>query len=202
MWENLVGRSRSFWEWALPHAKQIMGGDLNKYGVDDLFRAVNMVTPSFIRVEADEATYNMHVMIRFEIERALLAGTMQPRDVPGVWNQKYKDYLGVDVPDDRRGCLQDVHWSFGLVGYFPTYTLGNLYAAQFWDTIKGQIGDLDQQIKRGDFTALKAWLNTNIHVHGRRYRASDLCKMITGKPLSADPFMKYLEGKIGAVYGI
>ncbi len=202
MWENLVGRSRSFWEWALPHAQKIMGGDLTRYTVDDLFRAVNMVTPSFIRVEADEATYNMHVMIRFEIERALLAGTLQPREVPGVWNKKYKDYLGVDIPDDRRGCLQDVHWSFGLIGYFPTYTLGNLYAAQFWDTIRGQITDLDQQIKRGDFKALKSWLNTNIHAHGRRYRASDLCKMLTGNPLSADPFMRYLEGKVGPIYGV
>jgi carboxypeptidase Taq len=179
-----------------------MGGDLAKYGVDDLYKAVNIVTPSFIRVEADEATYNMHVMIRFEIERALLAGTMQPRDVPGVWNQKYKDYLGVTIPDDRRGCLQDVHWSFGLIGYFPTYTLGNLYAAQFWETIHGQIGDLNQQIKRGEFKNLKAWLNSHIHAHGKRYRAADLCKMLTGNPLSADPFMKYLEGKIGPVYGI
>ena len=202
MWENFVGRSREFWEWALPHAKTIMGGDLAKYGVDDLYKAVNIVTPSFIRVEADEATYNMHVMIRFEIERALLAGTMQPRDVPGVWNQKYKDYLGVTIPDDRRGCLQDVHWSFGLIGYFPTYTLGNLYAAQFWETIHGQIGDLNQQIKRGEFKNLKAWLNSHIHAHGKRYRAADLCKMLTGNPLSADPFMKYLEGKIGPVYGI
>lgn len=202
MWENLVGRSRTFWEWALPHAKQIMGEPLAKYSADDLFRAVNMVTPSFIRVEADEATYNMHVMIRFEIERALLAGTMQPRDVPGVWNKKYKDYLGVDVPDDRRGCLQDVHWSFGLIGYFPTYTLGNLYAAQFWETIQGQLGDLDRQIARGDFKNLKSWLNSNIHGHGRRYRAADLCKMVTGNPLSADPFMKYLEGKVGPVYGV
>ncbi len=202
MWENLVGRSRAFWEWALPHAKRIMGEALAPYSAEDLFRAVNTVTPSFIRVEADEATYNMHVMIRFEIERALLAGTMRPRDVPGVWNAKYKEYLGVDIPDDRRGCLQDVHWSFGLIGYFPTYTLGNLYAAQLWETIHGQLGDLDRQIARGEFKNLKAWLNSNIHGHGRRYRAADLCKMVTGNPLSADPFMKYLEGKIGAVYGV
>jgi carboxypeptidase Taq len=202
MWENLVGRSKAFWEWALPHAKQIMGDPLAPYSTEDLFRAVNIVTPSFIRVEADEATYNMHVMIRFEIERALLAGTMEPREVPAAWNRKYKDYLDVEVPDDRRGCLQDVHWSFGLIGYFPTYTLGNLYAAQFWETIRGQIGDLDRQIARGEFKNLKAWLNSNIHSHGRRYRAADLCKMVTGSPLSADPFMRYLEGKIGTVYAV
>ncbi|MBX3377640.1 MAG: carboxypeptidase M32 [Phycisphaeraceae bacterium] len=202
MWENLVGRSRAFWEWALPHARRIMGDALAAFTAEDLFRAVNTAQPSFIRVEADEATYNMHVMVRFEIERALLSGDLQPRDVPAVWNRKYKDYLGVDVPDDRRGCLQDVHWSFGLIGYFPTYTLGNLYASQFWQTIQGQIGDIDRQIARGEFKDLKAWLNRNIHAHGRRYRAADLCKMVTGSPLSAEPFIAYLEGKVGSVYGI
>jgi len=202
MWENLVGRSRVFWEWALPHAKKIMGPALESYSVDDLFRAVNIVNPSYIRVEADEATYNLHIMLRFDIERALLAGQLQPKDVPGVWNAKFKEYFGLDVPDDRRGCLQDVHWAFGLVGYFPTYTLGNLYAAQFWETIRGQISDLDQQIRRGDFKALKSWLNTNIHAHGRRYRAADLCRMLTGNPLTADPLMRHLEGKLKPVYGI
>jgi carboxypeptidase Taq len=202
MWENLVGRSREFWEWALPHAKKILGPGLEPYSVDDLYRAVNIVTPSLIRVEADEATYNMHVMIRFEIERALLSGDMKVKDVPGVWNRAYKDYLGIDVPNDAKGCLQDVHWSFGLIGYFPTYTLGNLYAAQLWETIRGQITDLDRQIRSGQFLALKAWLNDNIHRHGRRYRAADLCKMVTGHPLSADPLLRYLEGKLRPVYGV
>jgi carboxypeptidase Taq len=202
MWENLVGRSRAFWEWALPHARQIMGPALEPYSVDDLYRAVNIVTPSYIRVEADEATYNLHIMLRFEVERALLAGELEPKDVPAVWNRKFKEYLGIDVPDDRRGCLQDVHWSFGLIGYFPTYTLGNLYAAQFWETIQGQISDLEQQIKRGNFAPLKSWLNQNIHSHGKRYRAADLCKMVTGKPLSADPLMRHLEGKLRPIYGV
>lgn len=202
MWENLVGRSRAFWEWALPHARRIMGPALEPYTVDDLYRAVNIVTPSYIRVEADEATYNLHIMLRFEIERALLAGEMEARDVPSVWNRRFKEYLGIDVPDDRRGCLQDVHWSFGLIGYFPTYTLGNLYAAQFWETIQGQVTDLDQRIRRGDFSSLKAWLNQNIHAHGKRYRAADLCKIVTGQPLSADPLMRHLEGKLRPIYGI
>jgi carboxypeptidase Taq len=202
MWENLVGRSRAFWEWALPHAKKIMGPALESYSVEDLYRAVNIVTPSYIRVEADEATYNLHIMLRFQIERALLAGDLEARDVPGVWNRTFNEYLGIDVPDDRRGCLQDVHWSFGLIGYFPTYTLGNLYAAQFWETIRGQISDLEQQIKRGEFGALKSWLNQNIHAHGKRYRAADLCKMVTGKPLSADPLMRHLEGKLRPIYGV
>ncbi|MEX2219578.1 MAG: carboxypeptidase M32 [Phycisphaerales bacterium] len=202
MWENLVGRSRGFWEWALPHAKRMLGPALDPYSPDDLYRAVNLVTPSYIRVEADEATYNLHVMLRFEMERALLAGDLKPRDLPGVWCKRFKELLGVDVPDDRRGCLQDVHWSFGLIGYFPTYTLGNLYAAQLWETIRGQIGDLDRQIARGEFKGLKAWLNTNIHAHGKRYRAADLCRMLTGKPLTADPFMRYLEGKLRPIYGV
>jgi carboxypeptidase Taq len=202
MWENLVGRSREFWEWALPHARQILGPALEPYSVDDLYRAVNIVTPSYIRVEADEATYNLHIMLRFQIERALLAGELEARDVPAVWCRSFKEFVGIDVPDDRRGCLQDVHWSFGLIGYFPTYTLGNLYAAQFWETIKGQITDLEQQIKRGDFKALKAWLNQNIHAHGKRYRAADLCKMLTGKPLTADPLMRHLEGKLRPIYGV
>ena len=202
MWENLVGRSREFWEWALPHAKKILGPALEACSVDDLYRAVNIVTPSLIRVEADEATYNMHPMIRFELERALLAGDLKVRDVPGVWNKKYKEYLGVDVPSDAKGALQDVHWSFGLIGYFPTYTLGNLYSAQFWETIRGQISDLDRQIRAGKFGELKTWLNDNIHRHGRRYRAADLCKMVTGQPLTADPFMRYLEGKLRPIYGV
>jgi carboxypeptidase Taq len=202
MWENLVGRSREFWEWALPHAKTMLGPALEPWGVDDLFRAVNIVTPSLIRVEADEATYNLHVMVRFELERALLAGELKVRDVPGVWNGRYKEFLGIDVPSDAKGCLQDVHWSFGLIGYFPTYTLGNLYAAQFWETIRGQITDLDRQIRSGQFGALKGWLNANIHAHGRRYRAADLCKMLTGQPLSAEPLMRHLEGKLRAVYGV
>jgi carboxypeptidase Taq len=202
MWENLVGRSLAFWEWAMPHARKILGEPLEKYTAQDLYRAVNIVTPSYIRVEADEATYNLHIMLRFEIERALLAGELEVRDVPATWNRKFKDYLGIDVPDDRRGCLQDVHWSFGLIGYFPTYTLGNLYAAQFWETIRGQITDIEQRIRAGDFKALKTWLNQNIHAHGKRYRAGDLCRMVTGKPLSADPLMRHLEGKLRPVYGV
>jgi carboxypeptidase Taq len=202
MWENLVGRSQAFWEWALPHGKRMLAPALDAFGVDDLYRAVNIVTPSYIRVEADEATYNLHIMLRFEIERALLAGNLQPREVPGVWNRRFKELFGIDVPDDRRGCLQDVHWSFGLIGYFPTYTLGNLYAAQLWETILGQVSDLQRLIAHGEFLPLKEWLNSSIHAHGRRYRAGDLCKMITGTPLSADPFMRYLEGKLRPIYGV
>jgi carboxypeptidase Taq len=206
MWENFVGRSREFWVWALPVAQQAFAvngqSGLDGVTVDAMYRAVNTCRPSFIRVEADESTYNLHVMLRFEVERALVNGTLGVNDVPRTWNAKVKEYLGLDVPDDRRGCLQDVHWSFGLVGYFPTYTLGNLYAAQFWEKILADLPGLKTQMSQGNFGELKRWLNTNIHAHGKRYRAADLCKRITGKPLSADPFMRHLEGKIKPIYGI
>ncbi len=208
MWENFVGRSREFWQWLLPHAQKLSAinatgkSTLDGFSVDDAYSAANLVTRSFIRVEADEATYNLHVMLRFELERALISGDLKVADLPGEWNKRFKQLLGVDVPDDRRGCLQDVHWSFGLVGYFPTYTLGNLYAAQFWETINQQIPDLRSQMARGEFSALTNWLNTNIHQHGRRYDAGELCQLLTGKPLSADPLMRHLENKLRPVYGI
>lgn len=202
MWENFVGRSRPFWAWAWPIAGETFGEAVAPFSAEDMFRAANIVRPSFIRVEADEATYNLHVMLRFELERALLRGDLKVKDLPGEWNSRFKQYLGVDVPDDRRGCLQDVHWSFGLIGYFPTYTLGNLYAAQFWEKINADIPDLEARIGRGDFAALKAWLNEKIHAHGKRYRAAELCERITGKPLSADPLLRHLEGKLCPIYGV
>jgi carboxypeptidase Taq len=202
MWENLVGRSRAFWEWALPHAKAMLGGALEQASVDELYHAVNTCKPSFIRVEADEATYNLHVMIRFELERDLFSGRLAVRDVPEAWNAKYKAALGLDVPSDKLGCLQDVHWSFGLLGYFPTYTLGNLYAAQFWETINAQLPDLSGQIRRGEFGALREWLRVNIHQHGRRYRAAELCQRLTSKPLTHEPFMRYLEDKLRPIFGL
>ena len=202
MWENFVGRSRSFWVWALPLAKRHFGEPFKNATVDTMFPAVNTVTPSFIRVEADEATYNLHVMVRFELERALLSNDLKIKDLPAEWNKRYKDYLGVDVQTDARGCMQDVHWSFGLIGYFPTYTLGNLYAAQLWETINKAIPTLNQQMEKGEFAPLKSWLNLNIHQHGRKYLAAELCQRVTGKPLSADPLLRHLEGKLKPVYGV
>lgn len=202
MWENFVGRSREFWTWALPHAQKTLGSGLEKFGVDDLYSATNLVQRSFIRVEADEATYNLHVMLRFGIERALIKKELPVRDLPGVWNERFEKLLGVKVPDDRRGCLQDVHWSFGLIGYFPTYTLGNLYAAQFWEKINADIPGLRAGMARGEFAPLLAWLREKIHVHGKRYRARELSEKITGKPLSADPLMRHLEGKLRPLYGV
>ncbi len=202
MWENMVGRSREFWVWALPHAKKTLGPPLDRCSPDDLYRAVNTATPSLIRVEADETTYNLHIMLRFELERAIVKGDLKVKDIPGEWNRRVKDYLGIAVPDDKRGCLQDVHWSFAAIGYFPTYALGNLYAAQFWEKINADIRDLSARVSRGEFAPLLAWLRENIHIHGKRYRAADLCRRVTGKPLSADPFMRYIEAKIKPIYGL
>jgi carboxypeptidase Taq len=202
MWENFVGRSRPFWEWAFPHAREVFGPVMDRFDAETMFRAANIVNPSYIRVESDETTYNLHIMLRFQIERAIISGQLAIKDIPGEWNKLFEQYLGLKVPDDKRGCLQDVHWSFGAFGYFPTYTLGNLYAAQLWETINQQIPDLTAQLSRGEFGALKTWLNDNIHRHGKRYRAEELCRKLTGQSLSADALMRYLEGKIRPIYGI
>ena len=202
MWENFVGRSREFWKWALPKIQKKFGPSFKKYTVEDLYRATNTVNPSLIRVEADEATYNLHVMVRFELERGLLSGDLKVKDLPGEWNSKYASMLGIDVPDDRRGCLQDVHWSFGLIGYFPTYTLGNLYAAQLWEKINKDLPTLNKDIAKGEMGELREWLRKNIHRHGRRYGAGELCKKVTGKPLSAEPLLRHLSAKARDVYGV
>ncbi|MBY0308517.1 MAG: carboxypeptidase M32 [Phycisphaerales bacterium] len=202
MWENLVGRSRAFWTWALPVAQRHFAPALDGVTLDQVYASVNQVERSFIRVEADEVTYNLHVMLRFGLERDMIAGHLPVKDLPGEWNKRFKGLFGIDVPSDRLGCLQDVHWSFGLIGYFPTYTLGNLYAAQFWETISRQSPDLDAQMARGEFGTLKEWLNEHVHRHGRRYRAGELCRLVTGRPLSADPLMSYLERKYAPLYGV
>jgi carboxypeptidase Taq len=163
---------------------------------------MNRVSPSLIRVEADETTYNLHVMLRFDLERALVRGDLAVADLPGAWNERVKRDLGQEVPDDRRGCLQDIHWSMGAIGYFPTYTLGTLYAAQLWTAIERAIPDLEASMRRGEFGALLRWLRENIHAHGRRYRAQELCVRLTGKPLSHEPMLRYLEAKLRPIYGI
>jgi carboxypeptidase Taq len=202
MWENFVGRSRAFWTWALPEAQRAMGAPVDGVDVDEVYGAMNLVQPNLIRVDSDEATYNLHIMLRFDLERALLAGDLKVEDLPGEWNARIRSDLGLEVPDDRRGCLQDVHWSMAAIGYFPTYTLGNLYAAQFWARIREQLPNLDEEISVGEFGGLLGWLRQEIHRHGRRYTAPELCRMVSGKPLSALPFMQYLEGKLRPLYGV
>jgi carboxypeptidase Taq len=203
MWENFVGRGRPFWEWALPQLQR-QAGDPAVAGLDveTVYRGLNMVEPSLIRIEADEATYNLHIMLRFDLERALLSGELPVRDLPAAWNERIAADLGLRVPDDARGCLQDIHWSMGALGYFPTYTLGNLYAAQFWAALGEALPGLDDDLRRGEFGGLLAWLKENVHAHGRRYTAPELCERITGRRLSHEPLLRYLEAKLKPIYGI
>ncbi len=202
MWENQVGRSEAFWKWCHPTLNEFFGGATASLSFDDVYGGANIVRPDFIRVEADEATYNMHIMIRFELERMMMKGDLAVEDLPEAWNARYQEYLGIDVPSDTKGCLQDIHWSMTSMGYFPTYTLGNLYCAQFFEKAIEEIPDLYEQFARGEFGALKTWLNENIHQRGQQYRAADLCVVVTGKELSSDPLMRHLENKLRPLYGL
>lgn len=203
MWENQVGRSQAFWKWALPVARGIFGDTaLDGIGVESIFKASNLVEPNFIRVESDEVTYNLHIMLRFELERAMIKGDLACKDLPGVWNERIKNDLGLTVTEDRIGCLQDIHWSMGAVGYFATYTFGNLYSAQFWEAMGKDIPNREQQVESGDFSSILGWVREHIHQHGRRFSAGELCERATGKPLSSEPLMRYLEAKVQAVYGV
>lgn len=201
MWENLVGRGRPFWRYFLPMLRQTFPQQLRDVTDDQWYFAINDIRPSLIRTEADEATYNLHVLLRFEIEQALLNDELKPADLPEAWNQKMRRYLGVVPPDDARGCLQDIHWSGGAIGYFPTYTLGNLYAAQFFEQATRDIPGLDDAFARGDFAGLLAWLRENIHRHGKRYRAAELVQRVTGQELSSEPLMRHLKRK-AELYGV
>ncbi len=202
LWENLVGRSRAFWTHYYPLAQEKFPAALGDVSPDDFFFAISEVRPSLIRVEADEATYNLHILIRFELERALLDGDLQAADLPGAWNEKYQQYLGITPPNDREGVLQDVHWSAGLIGYFPTYSLGNLYAAQFFAQAEAELGNLAESFAEGDFRPLLDWLREKIHRHGQRYTASELVERVTGRGLSAAPLVEYLRTKMGPLYGL
>jgi len=202
LWENHVGRSAAFWQWCWPLAQQHLGAACDGQSATSVFGAANVVTPSLIRVEADEVTYDLHVMVRFEIEQGLIDGSLAVADLPERWNALYLDHLDVEVPDDRRGCLQDVHWSCGLFGYFPTYTLGNLYAAQFAAAADEALGGLAPLLARGDFAPLLTWLRDNVHCHGRRLDPGALCERATGAPLSSEPFFTALEKRLGEAYGV
>jgi len=202
LWENFVGRSESFWKYMYPTVQLAFPQALGQVGFDDFHFAINDVRPSFIRVEADEVTYNLHIMLRFEIEQLLVSGELQPADVPGVWNEKFSQYFGLNVPNDSQGCLQDIHWSGGLLGYFPTYALGNMYAAQFYNAARRDLGDLEEQFAKGQFKPLKAWLNEKIHRHGKRYPARRLVEVVTGESLSHVPLVEHLNRKFGALYGL
>ncbi len=200
LWENQVGRGRPFWEHFFPRLRQTFPTALAGVSLDAFYSAINDVKPSLIRVESDEATYNLHIALRFELELGLLSGDLKVADLPGAWNERFKALLGLDVPDDARGCLQDIHWSFGGLGYFPTYTLGNLYSAQLMDAARRDLGGLEDDFRRGEFDRLKDWLKDKVHRHGQRFRANELCRRATGSDLSPAPFIAYLKEKYEPLY--
>lgn len=202
MWENIVGRSKFFWKYFYPKLKKEFPKPFSKLKLEDFYRAINFVQPSLIRTEADEVTYNLHVILRFEIEKELIEGSIEVEDLPKIWNDKMKEYLGVKVPDDAQGVLQDVHWSGGGIGYFPTYTLGNLYSAQFYQAAKKEIINLEKEISAGQFSHLREWLRKKIHMHGKIYTADDLVKEVTGEGLNSKYFIDYLKEKYGEIYKI
>jgi carboxypeptidase Taq len=201
MWENLVGRSRAFWEFFYPVAQQTFEA-LRSVSLDQFYFAINDARPSLIRTESDEVTYNLHILIRFELELLLINDKLAVVDLPEAWHAKYREYLGIQSPTDADGVLQDVHWSSGAFGYFPTYSLGNLYAAQFFEKARQDLGNLDEMFARGEFSPLREWLRTNIHHQGRCYPAAELGRRVTGLPLSHDALMRHLRAKFGPLYGL
>lgn len=200
--ENMVGRSRGFWRVHLPHLKEYFPTQLENVTLEQFYRAINKVQPGFIRVEADELTYNMHVILRFEIEQALLSGRLPVSDVPDAWNQKMKTFLGIVPRTDRDGCLQDVHWAMVGFGYFPTYTLGNLYAAQFFETVLENNPAIVAELEAGKITSLLAWLQENIHQHGRKLTPAEVVMRATQKPLSHEPLVRYATKKYSEIYNL
>jgi len=202
LWENLIGRSLAFWCRYYPMLRDAFPGVLEGVPLEAFHAAVNAVQPSLIRTEADEVTYNLHILLRFDLESDLIAQRVEVKDLPERWNHKMKDYLGIEPPNDGQGVLQDIHWAAGLFGYFPTYALGNLYAAQFMEQMRTELPDLDAILSRGDLRTVKTWLNERIHVHGRFWTAQELCQRVTGQPLSAEPLMRHLDAKASATYGL
>ena len=200
MWENMVGRSKEFWEFYIDEFKTCFDHLPNNLDVDTLHRAVNTVQPSLIRVESDEATYNLHIMVRYEIEKQLVNGNISVGDLPDFWNSKMEEYIGVTPPNNTKGVLQDIHWSMGAIGYFPTYTLGNLYAAQLYAAALVDNPNIPDKIEKGEFGVLSDWMRSHIHVHGSKLLPADLITQATGKEPSSDAFVDYLTNKYTSIY--
>ncbi len=200
LWENLVGRSLAFWEGAYPELQAAFREQLGHVPLEEFYRAINVAQPSLVRTEADEVSYNLHVLVRFELETALLDDDLSAADLPHAWNERYRDYLGIEPQNDVEGCLQDIHWSVGLFGYFPTYALGNLMSVQFYEAAERDLGDLDEPIRRGDHAPLLGWLREHVHRHGCRYDPPELLKRATGSELDAGPYLRYLRRKFGELY--
>ncbi|MGD9725775.1 MAG: carboxypeptidase M32 [Nitrospiraceae bacterium] len=202
LWENCVGRSRAFWQFFYPILQQTFPDQLNEIALDQFHAAINRVKPSLIRVEADELTYNLHVMLRFEIERALIEERLQPEELPEVWREKMGQYLGIEPERDADGVLQDVHWSIGSFGYFPTYTLGNLYAVQFYEQAKRDMPQLEHDVASGQLMELRRWLEQKVHRWGRTFSPDRLVERATGSTLQPEPFLRYLDDKYRRLYGL
>ena len=202
LWENLVGRSRGFWIHFYDLTKDLTNGALDDVPLNTFYRAINAVRPSLIRVEADEVTYNLHIIIRFELELDMIEGSLSITDLPDAWNQKYKDYLGITPDSYNTGVMQDIHWSAGLIGYFPTYTLGNIYASQLFNKANDELGDLNTLFEQGEFHSLRNWLNKNVHQLGRRYDAVKLIEHVTGAPANPIHLISYLRAKVSDIYDL
>jgi carboxypeptidase Taq len=202
LWENLVGRSLPFWEYFFPQFKKALPAQLDGVSVKTFYKAINKVEPSFIRVNADEATYNLHIMLRLEIEIGIIEGKYAIKDLPEIWNEKTREYLGIVPANDAQGVLQDVHWSYGALGYFSTYALGNLVSAQLWEKINADIPDLSEQIRKGKFDALLGWLRGKIHVFGGKYEPQDLVQKVTGSKINSAAYVRYLTDKYSSIYGL
>jgi carboxypeptidase Taq len=200
LWENLVGRGAPFWRHFYPSLRDAFPGPLAGVDEDGFFRAVNRSYPSLIRVEADEVTYNLHILLRFELENELLEGSLKVSDLPEAWNAKVKSYLGIEVPNDREGVLQDIHWASVSFAIFPAYTLGNLIGAQLMEKIRSDVPDLDRHIEKGEFGVLLTWLRTNVYRHGRKFTPNELVERVTGQPLTPGPWIAYVRQKFGALY--
>jgi carboxypeptidase Taq len=202
MWENLVGRSLPFWEHFFPELKKVFPSQLDGVSAKSFYKAINKVEPSLIRVNADEATYNLHIMLRLELEIGMIEGNIDLKNLPEIWNTKMQEYVGITPPDDAHGVLQDIHWSAGLFGYFPTYALGNLVSAQLWEKINKDIRGLDDQIRSGKFDSLLNWLREKIHIHGHKYDPQDLIQKVTGSKINSAAYVRYLTKKYSDIYGL
>jgi carboxypeptidase Taq len=197
LWENVVGRGRPFWRWFYPEVQRAFPEQLGAVELETFYQAINKVQPSLIRVEADEATYSLHIILRFELEQELIAGTIDLRDLPEAWNARMDEYFGIDVPDDANGVLQDVHWSRGSFGYFPTYALGNVISVQIWQRVLEAIPDVNDQIERGELGGLRTWLQENLHRHGRKFTPRETLERVVGTGLDPEPYLRYLDAKLG-----
>ena len=202
LWENLVGRSREFWTFFYPSLEMLFPEYLADVSLEDFYRGINKVEPTMIRVEADEATYNLHIMLRLEIEIGLMEGTIEVKDLPEIWNAKMEDYLGVTPPDDSQGVLQDIHWSGGMVGYFPTYALGNLASVQLWDKMLEEHPAIPDQIAKGKFDTILVWMREHVHQYGSKFEPQEIMLKATGSKITPEPYMAYLKTKYGEIYGL